>query len=117
MQVTFDVDEWKHDLFRNSITQKINLIRDDIQRALRKEMKKRDGETKNGVVCLFEDRVIRRDTKDITNPIKKSNLVFMDDTMQYLKDDISSNKVELEAINVDEKGEATENASPQLKPI
>ena len=39
----------------------------------------------------------------------------MDDTMQYLKDDISSNKVELEAINVDEKGEATENASPQLK--
>ena len=40
--------------------------------------------------------------RDITNHVKKSNLQLKDDRTQYLKDEISSNKVELGSIKVDD---------------
>ena len=44
--------------------------------------------------------------KDIISHVKKSHLDLKDDMTQYLKDEISSSKVELGAIKVDfEKGQ------------
>ena len=57
--------------------------------------------------------------KDITSHVKKSNLELKDDMEQYLKDEISSNNVELVAIKVNlvKIKEVAKNASPQLKPM
>ena len=53
--IPFDVENGKHDLLRHLIAQEINLIREDIEIALKEEMKKGDRETKNRVVCLSQD--------------------------------------------------------------
>ena len=55
--------------------------------------------------------------KDITSHVKKSNLELKDDMTQYLKDEISSNKVELVVIKVNlEKGqEAMEKCTSTVK--
>ena len=39
--VPFDVEEGKHDLLHHLITQEINIIREDIERALEEERKRR----------------------------------------------------------------------------
>ena len=40
MHVPFDVKEGKHNLLHHLIMQEINLIREDIERALKEEMKR-----------------------------------------------------------------------------
>ena len=69
---------------------------------MKKEMEKQ----KIGLSASLKIELLEEIRRDIKSHVKKSNLELKDDIRQYLKYEISSNKVELAAINVDlEKGQ------------
>ena len=104
--IPFDVENGKHDLLRHLIAQEINLIREDIEIALKEERKKEIEKQKTKLYASLKTELLEETWKDIISHAKKSHLELKDDMTQYLKDEISSSKVELGAIKVDlEKGQ------------
>ena len=85
MQVPFDVEKGKHRPLCHLIVQEINLIRNDIERALREEMKKEMEKQKTQLYASLKIELLEEIRKDITSPIKKSNLEFKDNMMHILK--------------------------------
>ena len=79
--------------------QDINLIKEDIERAIQEEMKKEIEKQKTELYASLKIWVIRNVERH-NKPCQKSNLELKDNMMQYLKDEISSNKVELVAIKI-----------------
>ena len=115
--IPFDVENGKHDLLRHLIAQEINLIREDIEIALKEEMKKEIEKQKIELYAALKTELLEEMRKDIISHTKKSHLELKDGMTQYLKDEISSSKVELGAIKVDlEKGqEAVERCISTVK--
>ena len=104
--IPFDVENGKHDLLRHLIAQEINLIREDIEIALKEEMKKEIEKQKTKLYVSIKIELLGEIQKDITRLVKKSILELKNDMAHYLKDKINSNKVELVAIKIDlEKGQ------------
>ena len=104
--IPFEVENGKHDFLRHLIAQEINLIREDIEIALKVEMKKEIEKQKSELYASFKAELLEEMRKDIISHVEKSQLELKDDMAQYLKDEISSSKVELGAIKVDlEKGQ------------
>ena len=64
---------------------KRSLMRDDIERALREEMKKEMEKQKTQLYASLKIELLEEIRKDITSPIKKSNLEFKDNMMHILK--------------------------------
>ena len=61
---------------------------------------------KIGLSASLKIELLEEIRRDIKSHVKKSNLELKDDMTQYLKDEISSNKVELVVIKVNlEKGQ------------
>ena len=115
--IPFEVENGKHDFLRHLIAQEINLIREDIEIALKVEMKKEIEKQKSELYASFKAELLEEMRKDIISHVEKSHLELKDDMAQYLKDEISSSKVELGAIKVDfEKGqEAVERCISTVK--
>ena len=88
------------------IAQEINLIKEDIEIALNEEMKKEIEKQKIELYAALKTELLEEMRKDIISHTKKSHLELKDGMTQYLKDEISSNKVELVVIKVNlEKGQ------------
>ena len=99
------------------IAQEINLIKEDIETTLKEEMKKEIEKQKRELYASLKTELLEEKRKDIISHMKKSHLELKDGMTQYLKDEISSSKVELRAIKVDfEKGqEAVERCISRVK--
>ena len=63
-------------------------------------MKKEIEKQKSELYASLKAELLEEMRKDIISHVKKSHLELKDDMTQYLKDEISSNKVELVAIKV-----------------
>ena len=77
MQVPFNVNinlEGKDDLLYHLITQEINLMRGNIERALRDEMNMEIENQKIELYASFKMELLEAKQKDITSPVKKLNL-------------------------------------------
>ena len=83
--IPFDVENGKHDLLRHLIAQEINLIREDMKRALKEEMKKEIEKQKTELYASLKTELLEEMRKDITSHVKKSNLELKDDMTQYLR--------------------------------
>ena len=82
-----------------------NLIREDIEIALKEEMEKEREKQKTELFASLKTELLQEMRKDMISHVKESHLELKDDMTQYLKHVISL-KVELGAVKADlEKGQ------------